>query len=302
MDVISDILRLLNLRSSVYFHASFCGSWAIDGKNPHQATFHLIARGNCWLHLTGQDKNQNKNIALTGGDLVVFPREVAHTISDSMQPPEKIDNLPVPAAADEIPSTSLICGYFDFESPQINPLLAAMPDVVHIKNEDPTRTSAMNSLLNFITVETETAGPGSEAMIDKLTELLFIHVVRAYIKQSNVSRGVLAALADKSMSKVVSAIHKDPSVKWSVEKLAEQSGMSRSAFAKYFQRVVNMTPMQYVTHWRMQVAYETLRNTKTPVVIIAEQSGYQTEASFRKAFKDVTGENPGAVRKGISIK
>lgn len=294
MDVISDILRLLNLRSSVYFHSSFCGSWALDGKNAHQATFHLIARGNCWLHLV----EQKTDIALTGGDLVVFPRDVAHTISDSQQPPDKVDSPPRPAGADEIPSTSLICGYFDFESPQINPLLDAMPDLVHIKNEDPARTSAMNSLLNFITSETEAAEPGSEAMVDKLSEILFIHVVRAYMAQSKVDSGVLAALTDKALSKVVAAIHKEPGAKWSVDRLAEQAGMSRSAFAKYFQRITEMTPMQYVTRWRMQVAYESLRNSKTPVAVIAEHSGYQTEASFRKAFKETTGESPGAVRKG----
>jgi AraC-like DNA-binding protein len=295
MDVISDILRLLNLRSSVYFHSSFCGSWAIDGKNAYQATFHLIARGNCWLHLTEKDAS----IALTGGDLVVFPRDVAHTISDSQQPPDKTDNPPRPAGADETPTTSLICGYFDFESPQANPLLDAMPDVVHIKNEDPDRTSAMNTLLNFITTETEADAPGSEAVVDKLTEILFIHVIRAYMLQSNTDKGFLAALTDRSLSKVVTTIHKEPGSKWSVDRLAEQAGMSRSAFSKHFQQITDMTPMQYVTRWRMQVAYEALRNTKTSVAVIAERSGYQTEASFRKAFKETTGLGPGAVRKQL---
>lgn len=295
MDVIIDILRLLNLRSSVYFHSSFCGSWAIDGKNAYQATFHLIARGNCWLHL----KEQGVSIALTGGDLVVFPRDIAHTISDSQQAPEKIDNPPIPAGPDEIPTTSLICGYFDFDSPQANPLLDAMSDVVHIKNEDPGRTSAMNALLNFITSETETTAPGSEAVVDKLTEILFIHVIRAYMLQSNTDKGFLAMLADRSLSKVVTAIHQTPGDRWSVDKLAAQAGMSRSAFAKYFQQVTEMTPMQYVTRWRMQIAYERLHNSKTSVAVIAEQSGYSTEASFRKAFKEVTGESPGAVRKKL---
>ncbi len=294
MDVISDILRLLNLRSSVYFHSSFCGSWALDGKNAYQATFHLIARGNCWLHLI----DKNINIALTGGDLIVFPRDIAHTISDSERPPDKVDNPPRPAGADEVPSISLICGYFDFESPQMNPLLEVMPDVIHIKNEDPARTSAMNSLLKFITIETEAAAPGSEAMVDKLTEILFIHVVRAFMAQSGVDRGVIAALADKSLSKVLAAVHKEPGARWSVDKLAEQAGMSRSAFAKYFQNKTDMTPMQYVTHWRMQVAYEALRNSNVSVAEIAERSGYQTEASFRKVFKAITGDSPGVVRKG----
>ena len=80
--------------------------------------------------------------------------------------------------------------------------------------------------------------------------------------------------------------------------MADKAGMSRSAFAKHFQRITDMTPMQYVTRWRMQIAYETLRNSRTPVSVIAEQSGYQTEASFRKAFKETTGVNPGAIRSG----
>lgn len=293
MDVISDIIRLLNLRSSVYFHSSFCGSWAIDGKNPYQATFHLIARGNCWLHLS----EKGESIALTGGDLVVFPRDILHTISGSQRPPDRVDDPPVPAGEGEVPTTSLICGYFDFESPQANPLLDAMPDVVHIKNEDPGRTSAMSKLLNFITSETESGAPGSEAAVDKLTEVLFIHVIRAYMQQSQADRGFLAALSDAQLSKVVVSIHDSPGTRWSVEKLAQQAGMSRSVFAKRFQRVTGITPMQYVTRWRMQVAYESLRSCKASVAEIAEKSGYQTEASFRKAFKEVTGLGPGAVRK-----
>lgn len=293
MDVISDILRLLDLRSSVYFHSSFCGSWAIDGANPYQATFHLIARGNCWLHLPDTDRD----IALTGGDLIVFPRDIRHTISNSQQVPESVDIPPVPAGPDEIPTTSLICGYFDFTSPQTNPLLDTMPDVIHIRNEAPGRTSTMNTILNMITTETEQAAPGSEAVIDKLTELLFIHVVRAYMEESGTHSGVLAALGDAALSKVVTAIHEQPGTRWSVDRLAETAGMSRSVFARRFLQVTAMTPMQYVTSWRMQVAYEALRNSDTSVAEIAERSGYQTEASFRKAFKETTGINTGEVRK-----
>ena len=155
----------------------------------------------------------------------------------------------------------------------------------------------MSTLLNFITSETESSAAGSEAVVDKLSEVLFIHVVRAFMLQSDSHVGVLAALADNVLSKVVMAIHESPGDKWSLEKLAMQANMSRSTFAKYFLQVTDMTPMQYVTRWRMQVAYETLRNSRTAVSVIAEQSGYQTEASFRKAFKDIVGIGPGAVRK-----
>jgi len=295
MDIVSDILKLLNLRASVYFHSSFCGSWAIDGDNEYRATFHLIARGNCWLHLS----NPDRNIVLTGGDLIVFPRDTSHSISNSQQPPTKIISPPRPAADDEIPTTSLICGYFDFDSPQANPILDAMPDVVHIKNEDPARTSQMNLLLQSITSETESDAPGSDAIVDKLSEILFIHVIRAYMQQTDTETGLLAALADSHISKVISAVHQQPGFSWSVERLADKAGMSRSAFARHFQNVTAMTPMQYVTRWRMQTAYEKLRTTRQSVNIIAEESGYQTEASFRKAFKQQMGTGPGAVRKKI---
>lgn len=293
MDTISDVLRLLNLHASVFFHSSFCGEWAMDGENDYRATFHLIARGNCWLHLADSDSH----IALTGGDLVVFPRNIAHSISYSPQPPGDIDGIPEPVAEGEIPTISLICGYFDFESPQANPLLDAMPDVIHIKHEDPAKTSQLDTLLQFITIETESDSPGSDAIVDKLSEILFIHVIRAYMLKSNARSGLLSALADKQLGKVISAIHRQPGFQWTVEKLASQAGMSRSAFSKHFQQVADMSPMQYVTQWRMQTAYEKLRTTRESVSHIAEQCGYQTEASFRKAFKQQVGVGPGAIRK-----
>ncbi|NNG12178.1 MAG: AraC family transcriptional regulator [Halobacteria archaeon] len=293
MDVVSDMLRLLKLRASVYFHSQFCGSWAIDGGNEYRATFHLIARGNCWLHLTGQDRS----IALTGGDLVVFPRDTPHTIGGNPQPPAVIDSPPVPAASDEEPTVSLVCGYFDFDSPQTNPVLDAMPDVVHIRQEDPARTTAMDTLLQNIAAETGSDAPGSDAVVDKLSEILFIYVVRAFMVQTDTRTGLLAALADRQLGPVMNAIHENPGGAWSVDKLAVVAGMSRSAFAKRFQEVTAMTPMQYVTRWRMQIAYELLRTSKDSVTRIAELSGYSAEASFRKAFKQYAGVGPGAVRK-----
>jgi AraC-like DNA-binding protein len=292
MDVISDLLHLLKLRASVYFHSQFCGSWAIDGENEYRATFHLLARGNGWLHLTGQDRV----IALTGGDLVVFPRDTPHTIGGSPQPPAVIESPPVPAAGDEQPTASLVCGYFDFDSPQTNPVLDAMPDVVHIRQGDPTRTTGMDTLLQNIAAETGSDAPGSDAVVDRLSEILFIYVVRAFMAQTAAHTGLLAALADRQLGRVLSAIHEKPGNAWSVDRLAEAAGMSRSAFAKRFQEVTAMTPMQYVTQWRMQIAFERLRTSKDSVARIAEQSGYSTEASFRKAFKQYAGTGPGAVR------
>lgn len=295
MDALSNILSLLNLQASVYFHSSFCGSWSIDGDNDYRATFHLIARGNCWLHMP----DQGRTLVLRGGDLIVFPRDIRHSISSS-QMPEEASMAPSPLLGPESdePTTSLICGYFDFDSPQANPILDAMPDLIHIKNEDPARTSMLDSVLRFITTETESAQPGSDVIVDKLSEVLFIHVIRAYMQQTGIKTGLLAALSDTQLGRAVRLVHEDPAHQWSVLNLAEKAGMSRSAFANHFQSVAGITPMQYVTNWRMQTAFEKLREGKDSVALIAEQSGYQTEASFRKAFKKQMGIGPGAVRRG----
>jgi AraC-like DNA-binding protein len=295
MDALSNILSLLNLRASVYFHSSFCGSWSIDGANDYRATFHLIARGNCWLHLPDLDRI----IVLRGGDLIVFPRDIRHSISSSQTPEQAGMSTAQGAQPDtDEPTTSLICGYFDFDSPQTNPILDTIPDLIHIRNEDPARTSMLDSILRFITSETQSAQPGADVVVDKLSEILFIHVIRAYLQQSGVKTGLLAALSDTKLGRVIRAVHEDPAFNWSVSNLAEKAGMSRSAFASHFQTIAGITPMQYVSNWRMQTAFEKLRTGKDSVARIAEQSGYQTEASFRKAFKKQMGIGPGAVRRG----
>ena len=176
-----------------------------------------------------------------------------------------------------------------------------MPDLIHIKNEDPARTSMLDSILRFITTETESAQPGADVIVDKLSEILFIHVIRAYMQQSGVKTGLLAALSDTKLGRVIKAVHEDPAFSWSVSNLAEKAGMSRSAFASHFQTISGITPMQYVTNWRMQTAFEKLRTGKDSAARIAEQSGYQTEASFRKAFKKHMGIGPGAVRRGNAL-
>jgi len=159
----------------------------------------------------------------------------------------------------------------------------------------------LDTVLRFITLETENAQPGADVIVDKLSEILFIHVVRAFIKQGGVRTGFLAALSDDRLGRAIRSVHDNPAARWSVASLAHEAGMSRSAFANHFQNVAGMTPMQYVTEWRMQTAFELLSAKRLSVAEVAELSGYQTEASFRKAFKKHVGTGPGAIRRGNLI-
>lgn len=294
MDTLSDYLKTFRLDAHVFLHTNFCGSWAVDTSGEKKATFHMIARGTAWLHLPDSDAP----VTLRSGDLVVFPHDASHTISNSelAPPPDQPRNQPA-KPEDAGPRTSLICGYFEFEQHQWNPLLNALPEVMVIKSEETANTALMDDVIRNIIYETETEGAGSDVVIDKLSEVLFIHVVRSHMQQQSTSQGFIAALADRQISLAMSAFHAKPGTQWSVKSLANEAGMSRSAFAHRFNKLVKMTPMQYVTCWRMQLAHEQFSTTNASVLQVSEELGYQSEATFAKAFKRHFGFGPGVVRR-----
>jgi len=293
MDALSDVLGLLRLSARVFFHSSFCGSWSVNTSGSGIATFHLIARGACWLHMpeTGQ------SISLRAGDLIVFPRDASHVISDKPELEGDVERGVVRGGDRNGPSTSLICGYFEFGNQQSNPILDALPDAVHIRGEEAGNATWLNSLMRFLIVETEGATDGSAVVIDRLSDVLFVHVIRTYMKLSDHEDGFLAALTDGRVGKALREIHSRPGAAWSVDKLAKKAGMSRSAFARRFQELMKMTPMYYVAHWRMQCAWDELNAGSRSVSALAEKYGYGSEVSFRKAFRKHVGKGPGAVRR-----
>jgi len=205
-----------------------------------------------------------------------------------------------PAAENEAlsaTSTSLICGYFEFEQNHWNPLLDALPDVIIIKSSESTHTALMESLMRFIITEAESGLLGMDLVIDRLCDVLFIHVARTCLNRQEHQQGFLLALADQQISKALRQIHEHPELNWSVQRLAEQAGMSRSAFAEKFGRLVGVSAMHYVTQWRMLHAYSLLIRTREPMAVIAEKSGYSNEVAFSKAFKRIYAKGPGRVRR-----
>lgn len=294
MDLLSDILQSCRLNARVFLHSSFCGSWAVDTSGSRQATFHVVARGACWLHLPDQAQPE----PLRAGDLVVFPHDAAHVISGHEQPPgsEVPRNQPTQGEP-RGPSTSLICGYFEFGEQRWNPLLEAMPTYLVIRSEMTSDTGHMDGLINFMIYEAEANRQGADVVINRLSDVLFIHVVRTYINKYQPDSGFIAALADSKLAKSLTAFHQQPAKPWSVELLARVAGMSRSAFAEHFSNTTGQTPMQYVTHWRVQTAYNLLTTTQRSTQQVAEQSGYQSEAAFAKVFKKYFAKGPGAVRR-----
>jgi AraC-like DNA-binding protein len=294
MDILNDVLKTLRLKSKVFLHAKFCEQWVIDIEPLNlQVSFHVIAHGDCWLH-TQETPTPTE---LHAGDLVICLRNTPHYVTNNSDLPP--DDLPRNKPATEEPqgeSTALICGQCEFLQYYWNPILEAMPNIMVIPTVD-SAGSNLGSVINLMISEIESAGSGSNAIIDRLSDILFIEAIRKYIDLQSNDQGYIAALQDQRLSKALASFHKQPASNWSVQTLSDEAGMSRSAFADKFKQMVDMSPMEYVTGWRMQHAYDVLISDIKSVMQIAEDCGYQSEAAFRKAFKKQFGVGPGTVRR-----
>jgi AraC-like DNA-binding protein len=293
MDVLSDILQSLHLKASVFLHACFRGDWAVDTSGERRATFHLVARGGCWLHMP----ENREPIALAGDDLIVFPHDTQHTITNSQSP--LAQDFPRNQLSDDFatgPGVTLICGYFDFNRESWNPLMDSLPDVMIIRNDGNQAVPFSHSLRHLLIHEIESSQMGASLVIDKLSEVLFINAIRHHLKNS-AEIGFIAALADKKIGRVLSRIHETPASNWSVERLAQVAGMSRSAFSGRFTQLVGISPMNYLSRWRMAKAHNLFLTGHYSVAQVAERSGYRSEVAFAKTFKKQFGYGPGEARK-----
>lgn len=308
MDVLSDILSSIHLGGGVYFRCEFSAPWGMEIKPTAVAEFHVIVRGSCWLRMA----DRSDPIPLHGGDLVAFPHGDAHSLIDApdgmARPAEEIvhgqnldDYGPVTYGGSGLPA-AVLCGYFQFDRDTRHPLVAALPSLIHIRGTESRDFAWLQTALDFMIHETKAARPGAEAVVNRLAEVLFVQMVRAYVAQSGAPPGMLAAIADKHIGAALRFMHRVPQDPWTLETLAQQVGMSRSAFAARFNQLVGQTPMQYLTFWRMQKARELLREARLGTAAIAERVGYQSEAAFAKVFKKVVGMGPGAFRRGGSAR
>ena len=285
-DPLSVLLTRLDLKAEVYVNGDFCGTWAVDTAGSKRIPFHLIGSGKAWLHF--EDKQAQD---LNNHDLVIFPHDSHHIISNSEQKPSAdIVNAPF---AEEGEVTNMICGFFEFRNPAVFPLLDALPKVIVLKPETSDNGERIKFLISLMLSELKSAKPGFYTAIDQMAFLIFVEVLRVQMELGELQQGLLTALFDKRLGKALNAIHQQPESPWTLESLAEEALMSRSGFADAFSKRVGLTPMKYLTKWRMSEARRLLKTSKLSVAQIAEKSGYETEAAFRKAYKNIMGEPPG---------
>lgn len=319
MDVLSEILSAVRLTGAVYFEVNAAHPWismnpsmkqigaAMMPKAEHVIPFHVMISGRAWA----MPEDQSLLPALIeSGDVIMFPQGESHIITSDQGSwagePADLDFYYRAAARDK-PFTlvgiggdgersQFVCGYLGCDKSPFNPLLGSLPRMLIVAARAESG-ALMRELLRAALLEGEEQRAGTDTVLAKLSELMFVQALREHIDSRPPNEASwLGAVRDRHIGKALQAIHSKPSAVWSLDKLAKEAGMSRSAFAERFSEFVGQPPMQYLTEWRMQLASGLLRDGVS-LGEVAERVGYHSEAAFQRAFKKHTGMTPGAWRR-----
>ena len=317
MDALSDVLRIARLSGGVFLHAEFTAPWCIAarptpeictpflGPTTHIIPYHYVASGEVELAVEG-----GETLHLKTGEVAILPRNDIHRMGSDVR------RMPVPASEIIVPPqgaglhtiqhgnggtpTRMICGFLGCDRQSSNPVIATLPSVMKIGVEEIGPAEWIRTTLEYAASEIAMGRPGSETVLAKLSELLFVETVRRYIATMPQSQtGWLAGLADPVVAKVLTLMHGDIARDWGLEELARESGLSRSVLAERFTRLIGMAPIQYLANWRMQVAAQELKDSNTSLARIAQMVGYDSEAAFSRAFKKAHGKAPAGWRRAV---
>ncbi|MFD8481426.1 AraC family transcriptional regulator [Kitasatospora sp. NPDC059673] len=301
MDVLSDAVAAMRTGVPHASRTHLTPPWGTRFQPQDGAGFHAILQGSCWLLPA-----RGEPIRLDSGDIAFLPRELGHAITDTRHTPPTAAGPARPAepvTRDTEPAlrgigTTMLCGAYRLDRSRIHPLLAEMPDVVHLRAHAGANASlrgAVNLLDRELTTEPL---PGSSSVVSALLEVLLLLILRTWHDEQtqHTGTGWGAALRDPAVAAALRAIHRDPAHPWTVQSLAAHAGLSRSSFAQRFTATVGSPPLAYLTWWRLTTAARTLRDTALPLRSVAERAGYTSEYAFAKAFKREFDTAPGQYR------
>lgn len=325
-DPLSDVLGSVRLRGAVYYYVNLRDEWvaetpaalqlaqAVMPGTEHVLAYHLFVKGSGWAATDGMAPQR-----VESGDIVMFPRGDAHVLSSApglqsqrddsdWQLVTRDDPKPIVVAyidgalrpGAEVPvgeaSAIVICGFIGCDLRPFNPLIAALPRLLHLRARDVGPWIA--PVLDQAVAESRRRRPGSAAALERVSEMVFVDAVRRCLDTlPEDASGWLAALRDRHVGRAIGLLHERPADPWTIDELGRQVGLSRSALHERFAQLVGQPPMQYLANWRMQRGARLLREGDATVATIAQEVGYDSEAAFARAFKRLVGQPPAAWRR-----
>ena len=306
VDPLGEALHALRLSGTFFCRSEVSAPWGI-GLPPMSDSlmFHILTEGSAWITFPNGEQ-----FSMEAGDFALVPQGRGHAIVDA--PETHATNLydyerPLLSPRYELleideggEAAGLICGVGSIKDPAARRMVGLLPRIIQMKASAPGN-EWLRSSVQIMMEEARNLGPGGDAVITRFSDIFVVQAIRHWLNTDpHAQTGWLGALQDPQVGRALSLIHRDPTHPWTVEALAAAVGVSRSGLAARFADLVGETPMTYLRQWRFEVARNWLRDTDQTQAEIAEQLGYESEASFSRAFKKATGQTPGSVRREAS--
>jgi AraC-like DNA-binding protein len=317
-DALSDVLKAVRLTGAAFFDVVACAPWVAEQPTRemvlpkilpgagHLISYHVVTEGTCYAGILGQEP-----MRLEEGEVIVFTRGDAHVMSSAPgMRAQPVTQAEVDAAtAGPLPffrrvgdgpmSVKLVCGFLACDAQPFNPLIDNLPPIIKTGKIAGTDTSWLGEFIRLARAETANKRAGGESVLARLSELMFIEVVRRHLEALPPDKaGWLAGLRDPAVGKALSLMHAKPAHAWTIEALAHEVGASRSVLAERFAELVGLPPMHYLASWRMQIASGML-NGGLNIAAVAAETGYGSEAAFSRAFKKIVGVPPSEWRRRV---
>jgi AraC-like DNA-binding protein len=296
IDPLSEIITLLRPQAVFTKGISGAGRWGVRYTDFGHPSFCVVIEGACRLAVDGQEV-----LTLEAGDFVLLPTTPGFTIS-GFEPvtPDVIDPNRAASVAGDVrhgtqdgpPSVRLLGGYFIFEGEDADLFVSMLPKQVHVRGVE-----RLSTLVRFLTEESEQQRAGRDLVLRRLVEILLVESLRL-TQTPGASAGLLRGLADARLAEAIRQMHAHPARPWTMEQLAKEAALSRSAFFDRFTRNVGMPPMEYLLAWRMALAKDLLRRQEIDIAEVAERVGYGSASTFSTAFSRHVGQPPGRYARG----
>lgn len=301
VDPLADVLNIARVDGAIMAQVRAAEPWGLKLAPTSGAAFHVITSGMCWLRIDG-----NQPIKLMPGDVVLLPSGIGHTLSSTPRGQARAFDrvakrrLMSPSGDLDLGGTGIetrfLCASYAYDHDVAQPLMVLLPNVLHLSAGDHT-TGPIEATLRLLTHEIRGADPGSRAVVNRLIDILLVHVLRVWLAEHDGgSPSWLHALRDSEVARALTALHAHPERPWTVATLAAEVGVSRATLARRFPEHVGETPLIYLTRWRMELAAQRLRGTNETVDSVARAVGYSSEFAFSRAFSRVRGAPPGRYR------
>lgn len=316
-DALSDVLKAVRLTGAAFFDVIASAPWVAEQPTRemvlpkvlpgagHLISYHVVTEGSCYAAMLGQEA-----VLIEEGEVIVFTRGDAHVMSSRpgmrAQPVTQAELDAATSGAlpffrrvgdGGTPSVKLVCGFLACDAQPFNPLLDHLPPIIKMGKIAGTDTSWLGEFIRLAVAETSHKRAGGESVLAKMSELMFIEVVRRHLESLPPGKkGWLAGLRDPHVGKALAFMHARPAHAWTIEELAHAAGASRSVLAEHFAELVGLPPMHYLANWRMQIA-SGLLSGGVNIAAVAAETGYGSEAAFSRAFKKMVGVPPSAWRR-----